>query len=273
MIRSETIGVISLCLALASFSGAQRAKTGRAEPAQAPRRDPAALAALAQMAATTGWNPLNLPTDAVVSGTLTLASGSNLTVTYKMRGLGQYRSDVQNGTSLTSTVVSNGQMAITFPDGTSRYLGLQDVVSTWPVTVPVFSRLADAAALQDLSVSYLGLETVDSSPCNKIQISTNIQPVDPVTVIESATASITVWLDAASGVPVQLQYTRLASDGSTASVSRTRKFSNYQPVNGMLVAFTQQEFGNGQPLYTVQLSAANFNVGLTDADFALLNVQ
>ena len=272
MIRSIA-AVLLLCLALVSFSSAQRTKRDVAKPAQPAQRDPAALAALAQMAATTGWNPLNLPTDAVVSGTITLASGSSSTVTYKMRGLSQYRSDVQNGTSLTSTVVNNGQMAVTYPDGTVQYLALQDVVSTWPVTVPVFSNVANAAVFQDLSVTYLGTEAVDSTSCNKIQISTNIQPVDPVTAIESAVATITIWLDASNGLPVQLQYPRLASDGSTASVSRTRKFSNYQPVNGMLVAFTQQEFANGLKLYSVQLTAASFNVGLTDADFVLPNVQ
>ena len=190
-----------------------------------------------------------------------------------MKGLSQYRSDADNGGSITSIIVNNRIAAKLLADGSAQSLGLQDVVSIWPVEVPLFSNLVNASAAPGFSVTYLGVETVNNTSCSKIQISANIQPVDPITAITSLTGSIIVWLDAATGMPVQLQYTKLASDNPTATISRVRQFSNYQQVSGMQVAFTQQEFVDGRLLYTIQLSAANFNVGLTDADFALPNAQ
>ncbi len=268
--RSLAIFVLSIAtiLLLSSeelFSGTQTSTA---------TKDPAALAALAQMVAATGWNPLNLPADAVVTGSVTRSSDQvTSAVTLKIKGLGEFREDVQNSAGVTTTVVNNGLAAQLLPDGTSRVLALQDAVSIWPVDVPIFSNLPLAASAQNFSVASLGTEMVSGALSNKIQISAQIQPVDPITDVTSRTASIIVWLDATTALPVQLQYTRLASDNPTASSLHIRQFSNYQQVSGMLVAFTQQEFMNGRLLYAFQFSAVNFNVGLTDADFALPNAQ
>src|SRR5437879_4018807 len=86
------------------------------------QKDPAALAALAQMVAATGWNPLNLPADAVVTGAVTRTSDQvTSAVTLKIKGFGEFRADVQNS-GVTSTIVNNGQAAQVLPDGTSRIL-------------------------------------------------------------------------------------------------------------------------------------------------------
>src|SRR6266498_3443911 len=237
-------------------------------------KDPAALAALSQMVAATGWNPLNLPADALITGNVTRSSDQvTSAVTLKIKGLGEFREDVQNSAGVTSTIVNNGQAAQLLPDGTLRVLGPQDAVSIWPVDVPVFSNLPSAASAPNVSVAYLGKETINSSLCNKIQISAQIQPIDPVSEITSRVATINVWLDATTALPVQLQYTRLASNNPSATALHIRQFSNYQQVNGIQVAFTQQEFMNGQLLYAFQFSAVNFNVGLTDSDFALPTAQ
>jgi hypothetical protein len=237
-------------------------------------KDPAAVAALTQMAAATGWNPLNLPQDAVATGAaIRTSDGANLTFTLKIKGLNELRYDVQNGTALTTTIVNSGQAAQMLPDGTARFLGLQDAASIWPVDVPIFSNLSIAATAPNFSVSFLGTETVNSAICNKIQITAQIQSVDPITAVTSRTASIIIWLDATTALPVQLQYTRLASNNPTAFSLHIRQFSNYQQVNGMQVALTQQEFMNGRLLYAFQFSAVNFNVGLSDADFALPGAQ
>ena len=235
---------------------------------------PAALSVLAQMAAATGWNSANLPSDAVITGTLIRASDqTSSAITLKIRGLSEFRTDVQSASEVTSTIVNNGIAVQILPDGTNRFLGPQDAVSIWPVDVPIFSNLPFAASAQNMSVSNLGTETVNNSLCNKVQISAQIQSVDPLSQVASRAATIIVWLDATSGLPVQLQYTRLATDNPTASSLRIRQFSNYQRVNGLMVAFTQQEFMNGRLIYGFQFSTVNFNVGLTDADFALPTPQ
>src|SRR5260370_20807781 len=106
------------------------------------QKDPAALAALAQMVAATGWNPLSLPADAVVTGVVTPVATSTSTVTLKMKGLGEFRVDTQTVAGVRSLILNIGQAALTLPDGTSQLLQIQDAVSIWPVHLPVFSSLA-----------------------------------------------------------------------------------------------------------------------------------
>ena len=51
-------------------------------------KDPAAMAALAQMITATGWNPLNLPNDGVLSGTVVKPfDQTGRAITLKMKGL------------------------------------------------------------------------------------------------------------------------------------------------------------------------------------------
>src|SRR6266568_6593320 len=89
--RSLAIFVLSIAtiLLLSSeelFSGTQTSTA---------TKDPAALAALAQMVAATGWNPLNLPADAVVTGSVTRSSDQvTSAVTLKIKGLSEFKADV-----------------------------------------------------------------------------------------------------------------------------------------------------------------------------------
>src|SRR5205823_14115471 len=91
--RCRSVAVIFLSIATASYLlpselfGAGQTSSGT--------KDPAALAALTQMVAATGWNPLNLPADAVVTGTVTPAGQSASNVTLKMKGLSEFRVDSQ----------------------------------------------------------------------------------------------------------------------------------------------------------------------------------
>lgn len=245
------------------FAGTQTAVT----------KDAAAIAALTQMIAATGWNPLNLPNDAVLAGTVLQAPDqASGTIILKMKGLLDFRCDVLRAAGVTSTIVNNGQAGRVLPDGTAQLLSPQDAASVWPVQFPFFSDLALAASSQSISVSYLGVEAVNSSPANKIQVTVQVQPFDP-RFVNLATAQFLVWLDLKTALPLQLQYTILASDNPTVSMQVVRQFSNYQSTNGIEVALTQQEFTNGNLRYTLQLSTVNFNVGLTDTDFLLPSTQ
>jgi hypothetical protein len=136
----------------------------------AANEDAAAVAALAQMIASTGWNPAALLTDAVVSATVTPASGVSSAVTFKVRGLAQYRSEIQRGSSVQSMIVNNRQAAKILADGSIQLLGLQDAVSNWAVEAPVFSTLPIAASAQNLSITYLGTDSVNGTSCNRVQI-------------------------------------------------------------------------------------------------------
>jgi hypothetical protein len=232
-------------------------------------KDPAALAVLVHMAAATGWNLNSTPTDAVVTGKIDRAStNERLNFTYKVRGRTQLRSDLQ-GTLSTTFVINNGEGAISHSDGSSRYIDPQEAFSVWPVLLPFFSSWPTAGSDPSMNVSYLGEEAVNSVPCSKIQIALLVDSAGPLRTVKQLTGEITLWVDTATGLPAQVQYTRTASGNSTASVVFIRQFSNFQQVSGLLIPFTQQEFIGSTLIATQTIGSVTFNVGLTDADFAL----
>jgi len=233
----------------------------------APTRDPQGVVVLNQMAAATGWSAPNLPTDAIAKGTVTTAGKDNtLNVTVKIKGPGLLRTDIQETSS--STIVNNGQGAVITPDS-ARFLPDVSALAIRAFTLPVFSDVGVAATDGNLSVAYLGKHIVNGQDTQKIQIARQFDPCSPLAAAYSIISPITVWVDASSALPVQIQYTQTAADNQNASSSRIRQFSNYKAVNGIAVAFTQVEVMNGQTSATWQLNDVQFNAGLTDGDFAL----
>ena len=268
-----TVKLWVLFLAALAIHAVRPAQIFAASQTPSVRKDPAALAALVQMSAATGWAVGSLPADAVITAIVTPAGQSSSNATLKLRGLSQFRVDTQFGTGMRTLVVNNGQSSLIQPDGTTQSLPVQDAISIWPVDVPAFSDLPLAAASPTISITSLGMEVASGVSCNKLQLTTLVDPNSPLAAITSEVGSIVLWLDANSGLPVQVQYIRIASDNSAATVVHTRTFSNYQSVNGMQFAFAQQEFVSGQLRFTLQLSSVALNVGLTDADFPLAGAQ
>src|SRR5213080_4612043 len=105
--RCRSVAVIFLSIATTSYL--LPSELFGATQTSSAAKDPAALAALTQMVAATGWNPLNLPADAVVTGSVTRSSDQvTSAVTLKIKGLGEFREDVQNSAGVTTTIVNNG---------------------------------------------------------------------------------------------------------------------------------------------------------------------
>jgi outer membrane lipoprotein-sorting protein len=235
-----------------------------------PTRDPEGLAVLDQMAAATGWTATNLPADAVATGTVTTPGKDNvLSIILKIKGQGQLRTDIQETAS--TVIINNGQGAVITPFGT-RFLPDVSALAVRPFTMPAFSDVGVAANDPNVSIAYVGKDTVNGQSTKEIQVARQVDPCSPLAAF-SKIFPITVWVDASSGLPVQIQYAQTAADNQNASSSRIRQFSNYKVLNGIAVAFTQVEVIDGQTSATWQVNDVRFNVGLTDGEFALPNEQ
>jgi outer membrane lipoprotein-sorting protein len=236
-----------------------------------PTRDPQGLAVLNQMAAATGWSGMNLPADAVATGTVTTAGKDTaMNVTLKIKGLSQLRTEVQETAS--TTIINNGHGAVMTANNT-RFLPDISAQAVRPFTLPAFSDVGLAATDGNVSVVYRGKDIVNGQSTQEIQITRQVDPCLPLAAAFSIILPITVWVDASNGLPVQIQYAQTAADNQNASSSRVRQFSNYKIVDGIVVAFTQVEVIKGQASTTWQLNDVKFNVGLTDGDFALPDEQ
>ncbi len=137
-----------------------------------------------------------------------------------------------------------------------------------PLVFPFFSDLV-AAADTNVSVRYLGTETVAGQAAYRVEVSREPAPDDPAGELRRQAGRVTVWVSGATYLPILIEYTRVATDNPTALRTRVRALSDYRVVGGLVVPFRQEDSANGQLLYTLQLTQVQFNVGLADSEFAL----
>jgi outer membrane lipoprotein-sorting protein len=224
------------------------------------------------MAAATGWNSLTLPADVVATGTVTRYQGgasSSLTFTTKAKGVGRTRTELQNGATVS---ILNGDTGASVSSSSTQFIPRYAAVSMRPLTFPFYSDLV-AAADPNVNLNYRGTETVGGQLAHRIEIVRQPGAGDALADARQRAGRLTVWVSASSWLPLQVEYVRIATDNPTATRSAIRTFADYRVVNGLAVPFLQEEFFNGQRLYTVQLTEIRFNVGLSDSEFTLPTAQ
>jgi len=233
------------------------------QTAQPIQRDPQAAAVLSQMAAATRWSSLAIPADAVATGTLTPYRGETqetASVVIKAKGSRQYRTEVLDATGYRTTILNGDTAAVLASDGT-RFIPRHSAISMLPAAFP-FLYVSIAVADGSASLRYLGTESLGSELTHRIEVVRESTP-------QQRAIRLVVWVSSATLLPVQIETTRVAVENPTVTRATARVLSDYRVVNGLAVPFRQEEYANGQRLYTLQLTSVRFNVGLSDIEFAL----
>jgi len=261
--------VFSLLLVLSSSP-----RLNSQQPVATPQRDPQAVAVLTQMLTATGWGTSSHPTDATAIGTVTRATGDtpqSSAVTMKIKGARIYRIDVQDSSGPITTIINGDAGAVTRTAGTS-FMPAHSAISQRAWAFPFFS---DLSALSDTAVGfqYAGAETISGNLVHRVEITRSYSSSDPMSSLRSRVAHLTVWISAATWLPLQVQFNRVSDDNPTAIRSLIRTFSDYRIVNGLAIPFHQEQFAAGQLQQTLQLTSVSSNTGVSDSDFALPVVQ
>lgn len=239
--------------------------------AQSPAiKDSTALAVLSQMAAATGWNQLTVPSDAVATGTVIRSRGNakdTVGFTLKAKGLRLERIEVQEGTGTITTIVNGDRAAVLKPEGV-EFIPPHAVITMRSL---VFPFLSDVVALSDgdVNLRYLGTETVGSERAYKVEIAREPAADDPMGELRHRATRLSLWVSTATWLPLQLGYTVIANDNPSAEQFVITSLSDYHLVDGLAIPFHQEESANNRRIYTLQLTGVVFNVGLSDAEFAL----
>lgn len=240
-------------------------------PAQEqPRRDPQAVAVLTQMTIATGWGRAGTVNDLTATGNVARYfedRQDSVQITFKVRGAQRYRTEVNDGGTLTTTIV-NGLRAATISSKATKFLPAQTAISMKPVAFPFLLDLT-AAGDASVSVRYSGTEEVQGQVVHRVEIYREPDSNDPTAFIRKNAAAVTVWVSATTWLPVQIQYFRIAETNPSATLARLRRFSDYRMVGGLAVPFLQEEFVEKRLLYTLRLDQVRLNVGLSDSEFTL----
>jgi hypothetical protein len=211
-------------------------------------------------------------TDSVATGTITIVAGSSTdqgTIRILTRGTQQTLEEVQTPTGTHSVVFSNGEASETI-SGTATPLSMQRAVTIqcWYFPLPYLVSLLGNS---DEAFTYIGVENLDGVAALHIQASdsyasnTQVQFLTPFTNTD-------IWFDEQTGLPIQVAYLR-RDTGLAPRIRMEVQFSNFRSISGFLFPTTIQVLMNGTQWMTISFQAANFNTGLTDANFPVAEYQ
>ena len=209
--------------------------------------------------------------DSLATGTVTIyTSGTPVSypITMKSKTLLETRSEVQmsNGTSV--RIVNNGMGAIISPDGSVRHLYSNNTFCEHVDHIPVVSLLSEFAN-GNVNLLYQGTAQVQGQSEDVIEI-------DFVPDLSLASGSLMAsmsrtlfFVNQTTRLVDKTQRSTFYEGDQDDTVNEEVYFTDYRPVNGLLVPFHQQVFIDGQLDADLTLSTAAINVGLPDSDFVL----
>jgi hypothetical protein len=229
-------------------------------------RDPQAVALLGQSVAAMGTT---MPADSTATGSVTITAGSETsqgTVHILTRSMDQTSIQFQTTNVNWSVIYSNGQANRVDATGTS-VLPLEHAASSQSLYFP-FPFLSGLLGNPDVSLHYVGRESLDSSSANHIRVQ-NTYASSPSLQFLSDFTTADIWLDASTALPVRISLTRRNGGGSSPKIPISFSYSNYKTIAGVQYPFTIQEFVTGTLWASTSIQSVTFNTGLTDSSFPI----
>jgi hypothetical protein len=232
----------------------------------APVRDPQAVAILQHAIAAMGSNS---PADSSATGTVSVVEGSTT-----QSGSIQI---LTRGTSQTAETITlpDGQRAVVYSNGDAKETkGSQS--SNPPLQLILTDQCADfplptiqsALNNSDETFQYVGAETLEGASVQHVRLWNSFASKPRLQKL-AAFSVRDIWLDATSGVPLKLAYSRRAGGGAVPAFTVEVSFSHYTNVNGVLYPLQINKSYNGTPWQTITIQSVSFNTGLTDGQFVV----
>jgi hypothetical protein len=244
----------------ASLSGQQSTVTSPTPPA----RDPQAVSILTQAITAMGGAP---PTDSVATGTVTIVAGStteNGTIRILTRASDQSAEHIQFGGEAHAVIYSRG-LANEVVRGATKASSLELAASSHSPDFPL-PLLAAALNDADVSVQYVGQETVDNTATQHIRFWNTYASKRGMEVLSEFTTK-DLWVDATTGLPRKLAYERREGRRAVPHIRIEVAYSNWQSANGLLYPYLIEKSWNGTPWATITIQNVTFQNGLGDGDF------
>ena len=217
-----------------------------------------------------GVSSLGSISDYTASGTVTFHwAGNDVrgTVTVLGRKSNQFRMDAVLPSGVHSWVRSTGKAREKTEDGTISEIVGFSTLSPASLINP-YLQLAEASRGRSLTVEYKGQINVDGNPAYDIQIKRTVTRPDG-TVEPIEISALDVLIDASSFRILLTRDMARPSRNSAEGPPHELRYSDYRPINSVLVPFSITETVGGQETWRIQLDRVGFNSGLSDSNFTL----
>lgn len=226
-------------------------------------KDPQAVGIVNQTLATAGgMKVITTLEDYTASGTVTYLEPDSVSgsVTIRQRDLSQLRIDSNLPTGTRSQLIDGGQITVREGD-LSTTLFEQGPIYPGCIVLPNLF-LAVASTGSDFALTYKGTVTIDGRAVHHVQ--TQRALTSTVTLKHPEVLTADFFIDA-----VTFQVVMMKSFGGPAKTDRQIHYTDYRPVNGVLMPFGISEWVGANQTWSVQLNRIDLNKGLQDSDFTL----
>lgn len=156
--------------------------------------------------------------------------------------------------------------------GTDRVEHPMALHNCWMDATWFFPALTFETALNDSQVSlvYVGQESRGGLAVQHLQISRVLSSqTAEVTALVQKLSSMDVYLDAASSLPVALDFNLHPDNDASTNIPVEIQFANYQPVSGMLVPFHIQKYLQFGLMLDLNVSSVTVNSGIPQTEFTV----
>jgi hypothetical protein len=274
--RFVRFGLLAVFLIIGVSVLAQQPASSQQASAPPPApKDPQAVSVLNQaLAVAGGATTINAIADYVAKGNVTYHWAEDVRGTVALLGMGggDIRIDAYLPTGARSEAIHDGQSTIRAADGTiSQNPPSYKVPSSdaFPYEAPFlpaslglpYLQLTAVLASPRMSLSYKGLVQLDGHSVHQVEAQRNVGKGGSRTVSEYETWEF--FID-----PSTLELV-MVRDVFPLHVIHEIRYSDYQPVSGVLVPFSIREQMGGQPTWEMQIGQISFNTGLQDSSFII----
>jgi hypothetical protein len=245
--------------------------TNPRQDAVGTRRDAQALNLVAQSLAANGGPAVTSIEDFTGTGTIAYNWAGEV-VSGSVSVYGKGREEFRVDSSLpagTQSLVLNGRDAILTPVyGPKAGSPIHATMTTGNLTLPAV-RIAEVISDSSIGLRYVGSLTWNGKQVLHVHVVLSNDPRLRLGAQFSDLGEYELYLDANSYVVLGLAEKVWWDDDPRQSYLYELTFSDYRPVNGVLVPFAISERMGGQQTWSMTLSSMAFNEGLSDSLFML----
>jgi hypothetical protein len=260
--RSARFGFFFFLLFFNLLVGAQQIAPQQTQPTTT--KDPPAISVINQVLnAAGGSQAISAISSYIATGTINYLTNGETNaqgnVTVRALGLNLFRIDTTAPWGARSEV-TNVRTSVKDANGVVTTLRTQPSLAAARFILP-YLHLRVAVGSNTLNVVYKGLVTVDGNSSHDIQIQQILPPGPDGKMSIMDSVSVDYFIDQSSFRVVMMQDT-LPRYGS-----HQVRYSNFTPVNGVLVPFSITENLHGQNTRLIQLNQITFNSDSQTSDF------
>lgn len=228
-----------------------------------PQRDADALAAIQRAVLAMGGAAIQQVQDSVFQGTLGAVEGSSMTsgdFTWKNSGT-EFRYENPGRSGRGTLVSGRGRPGIVGPSGTTR-LNAHMAEANLPAHLAPLVLLKTLADVRHRLI-FVGNEALNGAAVIHVRSSLEADEVSAATTVRD-------WFfDAATGLPVRVEYRLPANSNALEHMPAAVELSDFRFVSGIAVPFQITVYHNGQRLGVARISSVVFNTGISPSDFDL----